>query len=78
MSKIAHKDEESEMPVVIVEMLEGRTVDQKRQLVKDLTNSFVKIGVPATAVQIILKDNPKSCWSQEGQLCSDFESPPGA
>jgi 4-oxalocrotonate tautomerase len=78
MHKIADKVEEDEMPVVIVEMWEGRTVDQKRQLVKELTNSFVKIGVPAKAVQIILKDNPKSCWAQEGQLCSDFESPPGA
>jgi 4-oxalocrotonate tautomerase len=66
------------MPVVIVEMWEGRSLNQKRQLVKDITDSFVKIGVPAKAVQVILKDNPKSCWSQEGQLCSDFEAPAGA
>jgi 4-oxalocrotonate tautomerase len=66
------------MPVVIVEMWEGRSLNQKRQLVKDITDSFVKIGVPANAVQVILKDNPKSCWAQEGQLCSDFEAPAGA
>jgi 4-oxalocrotonate tautomerase len=66
------------MPVVIVEMWEGRSLNQKRQLVKDITDSFVKIGVPAKAVQVILKDNPKSCWGQEGQLCSDFEAPAGA
>jgi 4-oxalocrotonate tautomerase len=66
------------MPVVIVEMWEGRTDDQKRQLVKEMTNAFVNIGVPAEAVQIILKDNPKSCWAQGGGLCSDFESPHGA
>ncbi len=66
------------MPVVIVEMWEGRSLEQKRQLVKDMTDAFVKIGVPASAVNIILKDNPKSCWAQEGMLCSDFEAPPGA
>lgn len=66
------------MPIVIVEMWEGRTVEQKRQLARDLTKAFVKIGVPAEAVQVILKDNPKSCWAQAGKLCSDFEIPPGA
>jgi 4-oxalocrotonate tautomerase len=66
------------MPVVIVEMWEGRTVDQKRQLAKDLTQAFVNVGVPKEAVHIIMKDNPKSCWAQGGQLCSDFEIPPGA
>jgi 4-oxalocrotonate tautomerase len=72
------RDEEVFMPVIIVEMWEGRTPDQKRQLVKDLTGAFVKIGVPAESVQVILKDNPKSCWAQGGELCSDFEVPQGA
>jgi len=66
------------MPVVIVEMWEGRGVDEKRQLAKDITNAFVKIGVPASAVNIILKDNPKNCWATGGQLCSEFTVPPGA
>jgi 4-oxalocrotonate tautomerase len=66
------------MPVVIVEMWEGRTVDEKRKLAKGITKAFTTIGVPAEAVNIILKDNPKSCWAQGGQLCSDFEIPPGA
>lgn len=66
------------MPVVIVEMWEGRSTDETRQLVKDLTDAFVKIGIPAPAVNIIMKDNPKSCWAVGGELCSDFEIPPGA
>jgi len=59
------------MPVVIVEMWEGRTPDQKRSLAKDITEAFVKIGTPAEAVNIILKDNPKSCWAQGGKLASE-------
>jgi 4-oxalocrotonate tautomerase len=59
------------MPVVTVEMWEGRTQDQKRQLAKDITEAFTKIGVPAQAVHIIMNDHPKSCWAQGGKLCSD-------
>jgi 4-oxalocrotonate tautomerase len=59
------------MPFVIVEMWEGRTPDQKKQLAKDITEAFVKNSIPAEAVQIILKDNPKSCWAQGGKLASE-------
>ncbi len=66
------------MPVVIVEMLDEQPMEKKRQLAEDLTQAFVKIGVPAEAVHIIMRENPKSCWADAGKLCSDFEIPPGA
>jgi len=59
------------MPVVIVEMWEGRTIEQKRQLVEDITSAFVKIGTPPEALSIILKDNPKHNWGQNGKLASE-------
>jgi 4-oxalocrotonate tautomerase len=59
------------MPVVIVEMWEGRTVEQKKQLAEDITSSFVKIGVPQEAVHIIMKDNPKHNWANGGKLASE-------
>ncbi len=59
------------MPVVIVEMWEGRTPDQKKQLAADITAAFTRIGTPADAVQIILKDNSKQNWSQGGKLVSE-------
>ena len=42
------------MPVVIVEMWEGRTIEQKKQLAEGITSSFVKIGVPQEVVQVII------------------------
>ncbi len=66
------------MPVAILEMLEGHTVQEKRQLAEDITKAFVKIGVPAEAVQIIMRETPKRCWADSGKLCSDFEAPHGA
>jgi len=59
------------MPVVIVEMWEGRTIDQKKQLVEGITAAFTKIGVPAEALQIILKDVPKHNWAIGGKLSSE-------
>lgn len=66
------------MPVVTVEMLEGNTMEQKRQLASGITDAFVKIGIPAEEVQVILRENPKSCWADGGKICSDFEIPHGA
>ncbi|MFC1957611.1 2-hydroxymuconate tautomerase [Chloroflexota bacterium] len=59
------------MPVVSVEMWEGRTIDQKRQLVEGITASFVKIGTPAEAVHIVINDIPKHNWGNGGKLASE-------
>ncbi len=59
------------MPVVIVEMWEGRTIEQKKQLVEGITDSFVQIGVPQQAVHVIVKDNPKHNWAIGGKLASE-------
>ncbi len=59
------------MPVVIVEMWEGRTVEQKKQLVEGITAVIVNTGVPPEAVHIIIKDNPKHNWASGGKLASE-------
>ena len=59
------------MPVVIVEMWEGRTIEKKKELVEGITSVFVNSGTPREAVHIILKDNPKHNWANGGKLCSE-------
>ncbi len=59
------------MPVVIVEMWEGRTIEQKKQLVAGITLVMTKLGIPSEAVQIIIKDNPKHNWATGGKLASE-------
>ncbi len=59
------------MPVVTVEMWEGRTIEQKKQLVKGITSSFEKIGTPKEVVQVIIKDVPKHNWAIGGKLTSE-------
>lgn len=59
------------MPLVIVEMWEGRTIEQKKELVAGITSAFGKIGTPSEAVQIILNDVPKHNWAIAGKLASE-------
>lgn len=59
------------MPVVIVEMWEGRTIAQKKQLVEGITSAMVNIGIPPQAVNIVIKDNPKHNWATGGKLASE-------
>jgi 4-oxalocrotonate tautomerase family enzyme len=66
------------MTVVTVEMWENLSIEQKRQLAKEITSAFVKLGIAPENVNIIMKENPKSCWAVSGKLCSDFRIPEGA
>ena len=59
------------MPVVIVEMWEGRTIEQKKQLAEGITSVIATMGVPPEAVHIIIKDNPKHNWATGGKLASE-------
>ena len=59
------------MPLIVVEMYEGRTPEQKKKLVENLTEAFTKIGTPAEAVQIILNEHSKSSWGHGGKLASE-------
>jgi 4-oxalocrotonate tautomerase len=60
------------MPVVIVEMWEGRTVDQKRRLVRAITDAMVEhAGAKPDSLHVIIHDVPKDCWGKAGQLSSD-------
>ncbi|VDC20254.1 2-hydroxymuconate tautomerase [Pseudogemmobacter humi] len=60
------------MPVIRVEMFEGRSTDQKRELVRELTDAFVRsCGGTPQSVQIVISDVAKSDWGSGGQLCID-------
>ncbi|MDW8033413.1 MAG: 2-hydroxymuconate tautomerase family protein [Nitrososphaerota archaeon] len=58
------------MPVVIVEMWEGRTEEQKEKLIKGITKAFEEIGVKPEWLHIIIHDVPKSNWGLSGQQAS--------
>lgn len=60
------------MPIIRVEMLEGRTAEQKRALVKELTEAFVRTaGGRPDAISVVLTDVAKGDWAAGGKLYSD-------
>ena len=64
------------MPEVYVHAVEGRTIDQKRSLVKDITDAVVRnFKVPPEAVMVQIMESPKDSKAKGGFLFSD--RPPG-
>ena len=60
------------MPTVIVEADEGRTVEQKRGLVKDITDAVCKnLKVPAESVTIYIHEGKKENRGKAGKLAID-------
>jgi 4-oxalocrotonate tautomerase len=64
------------VPVVIVEMWEGRTVEQKRKLVKALTEAMVEhAGSNPTHLHVIIHETPRESWGRDGKLGTELEAP---
>lgn len=60
------------MPVIRVEMFEGRSRDQKRALVRAMTDALINTcGGNPDAVQVIIEDVKKENWGSGGELCAD-------
>lgn len=60
------------MPEIILELAEGRTLDQKRAIVKGFTDTLVEvIGVDREAVVVIIHENPRTDKAKGGVLFCD-------
>ena len=60
------------MPFINVKMLEGRSDDQKRELVKAITNAMVDIcQAPAEGTTVVIEEYPRNHWAKGGTLISD-------
>jgi|TARA_B110000091_G_C13457355_1_gene326640 4-oxalocrotonate tautomerase len=60
------------MPLIRVEMFSGRTDEQKKVLVKELTDSFIKsCGGNREAVDVIITDIEQKNWGKAGELYSN-------
>jgi 4-oxalocrotonate tautomerase len=63
------------MPEVVVYALDGRSVDQKRGLVRDITAAVVKnFAVSADAVVVTILETPKTDKGKGGVLFADQQT----
>ncbi len=60
------------MPIVNVDWFAGRTVEQKREIARQVTETFVAVAqCPPEAVTIIFTDHPRHDIAKAGKLLSD-------
>lgn len=60
------------MPVVTIKVAKGRPVEQKRRLVKALTDSVVSIlDVKPEWVTVLIEEFERDNWASGGELHSD-------
>lgn len=60
------------MPIVQIDMIEGRTAEQKRELAKKVTQAIVETAkCPPEAVSIVIRETSKENIAKAGILMSD-------
>ncbi|MEM1252533.1 MAG: 4-oxalocrotonate tautomerase DmpI [Cyanobacteria bacterium P01_H01_bin.21] len=60
------------MPIIRVEILPGRSVEQKRELVEVLTRETARIaGCSEQSIYVVIEDVRKENWGVGGELCLD-------
>ncbi len=60
------------MPIIRVEMLEGRSADQKRELVQRLTREMSAVtGCSVGSIYVVIEDVKKENWGIGDTLCLD-------
>lgn len=63
------------MPFITFEMIEGRTPEQKRKLMEEITALCVNVlDVPADRVHIFFEDLKKDQYARGGKFVSDIEA----
>jgi 4-oxalocrotonate tautomerase len=60
------------MAVVTIKIAKGRTINQKRNLVKSLTDSVVSsLDIPSEWITVLIEEFDRENWSSGGELHSD-------
>ncbi len=60
------------MPIISVDMLKGRTIEQKRDMVKEITEVVSRTAnCPKEAVKIIIREMEFENFSEAGVLRAD-------
>ncbi|GBF12494.1 2-hydroxymuconate tautomerase [Tepidibacillus infernus] len=60
------------MPFVTIELIEGRSPEQKRELVEKITKVVTEtVNVPAESVYVFIEDLKKDHFARNGKLVID-------
>ncbi|MDE1992761.1 MAG: 4-oxalocrotonate tautomerase [Rhizobiaceae bacterium] len=67
------------MPTIHLEMHPGRTIEQKRDFARQVTEVTAKtLACPPESVDVLITEIPREHWAKGGQLVSDKDTAPKA
>ncbi|HEX2032727.1 MAG TPA: tautomerase family protein [Chloroflexota bacterium] len=65
------------MPHVSVQLLEGRTIEQKRAASQAITDALIEhCGAQRESVVVVFVDIPRDSWCRAGTLVADRDRTP--
>ncbi|HYZ43524.1 MAG TPA: tautomerase family protein [Xanthobacteraceae bacterium] len=71
--RVRRTNREPAMPEIYVHAVKGRSLDQKRALIKDITDAVVKnFSVPAEAVMVEIVESEPTAKAKGGVLFSEM------
>lgn len=59
------------MPIVNVYVWKGFSDGAKQKVISGITEVFVKLGVPAQAVEVVIQEIPMENWGVGGEQASE-------
>lgn len=61
------------MPFAHIQMMEGRSEEQKRAVIEKVTAALVEaVGAPIETVRVIITEIPKTHWGIAGKSAKDL------
>ena len=58
------------MPIITVDLFEGRTREQRERFTQAVTQAAVEIlKAPLDHTWVLFRDHPKTHWAMGGKLC---------
>lgn len=56
------------MPIVQIQLLEGRSIEQKKNIISEVTDAIVKSAdVPKENIRVIITEIPHTHWGTGGK-----------
>lgn len=61
------------MPIVQIQLLEGRSTDQKREIIYEVTETLSKVAdVPKERIRVIIQEIPLEHWGINGETMAQY------
>jgi 4-oxalocrotonate tautomerase len=61
------------MPILHLEMHPGRTAEQKRAFVREVTRVTIEtLACPPESVDVVITEVPREHWAKAGKLIADL------